>query len=178
MERETKSMKIQKNWAIILTVIAAALLTACGKAQTPEVNEPPVETAAQTTPVEVTEETTEPTEDANAALTNIWSIMDNECVEEIPILPGLLLDDIKGWMKETEYKEIKLYQRTNWRTVRLGVYGDMAMAQVSVDDETLVWNIRMEKSDSIRDTKTNPLCGTHRGLLYIRTLHNIKTEKV
>lgn len=90
----------------------------------------------------------------NEALTNVWRIVENDCVDEIPIMPGLLLDDIKDWMKETEYKEARLYQRTNWKNARLGVFGDMAVAQISMDDEDLVWNVRMEKADK-RENKTN-----------------------
>lgn len=100
-------------------------------------------------------ETTNPhTMDVNEALTNVWRIVENDCVDEVPILRGLMLDDIMDWMEQTEFKEMRLYQRTNWNTVRLGTIGDMAVAQFSLDDEDLVWNVRMEKSTK-RENRTS-----------------------
>jgi len=112
---------------------------------------------AVTTEPTLPPETEPPKIPVNEALSNIWDIMDNECVEEIPILPGLLLDDIEDWMEETEFKEIKLHQRTYWNTVRLGVYEDMAVARISMlegdnfSGEELVWNVRMEKADKLEN---------------------------
>ena len=147
-------MKHTKRLLVLL--IVAVLFAGCDKA----------EPAALETTVVVTEETIVPTEaiettmpavDVNEALSNVWDIMDNACVEEIPILPGLLLDDIEDWMETTEFTEIKLYQRTYWNTVRLGVYEDVAVAQISMLEgdnftgEDLVWNVRMEKADKLEN---------------------------
>lgn len=154
---------MKKAARLVTVLVLAALLAACGKVETlqPETTKEEV-TTETTIPTEettaaTTEETTEPTVSVNEALSNVWDIMDNECVEEIPILPGLLLDDIKDWMKETEFTEIKLYQRTYWNTLRLGTYGDMAVARISMLEgdnftgEELAWNVRMEKSDKLEN---------------------------
>ena len=151
-------MKCTKMLLVLLAL--AVLLVGCGKSEPAADNTVAAQTDAAVPVEEVTEETTEatmPTVDVNEALSNVWDIMDNECVEEIPILPGLLLDDIEEWKKTTEFTEIKLEQRTYWDTVRLGVYGDMAVAQISMvkennfDGEELVWNVRMEKADKLEN---------------------------
>lgn len=150
---------MKKYIALLLTL--CLLLCSCGAQQAPI--DPAVEdsispaTEVPTVPEETAAPYVESGINYNEYLTNIWDIMDNECVEEIPILPGLLLDDIADWMEETEFKEIKLHQRTYWDSVRLGVYEEIAVAQISMlksnnlDGETLVWNVRMEKSDSLKN---------------------------
>lgn len=137
---------------LLVLLILAVLLAGCGKVESGADNTVAAQTDVAVSVEEVAEETTESTKplvDVNEALSNVWDIMDNEYVEEIPILPGLLLDDIEDWMETTEFTEMKLYQRTKWDSVRLGVYEDIAVAQYIMDiDEDLVWNVRMEKSDT------------------------------
>ena len=122
-----------------------------------EATEPPTVFTTEPESIPATEPATEPVLSVNEALSNVWDIMDNACVEEIPILPGLLKDDIKDWMEQTPFTEIKLYQRTDWNSVRLGVYGDVAVAQISmlkgdnITGEELVWNVRMEKADKLEN---------------------------
>lgn len=145
----------------LFPVILCLVLTACGGNTAGETT-PPATTAPAIEPVstEPPAETIPYVEsgvDYNEFLTNSWDIMDNVCIEEVPILPGLLLDDISYWMEETEFQEIKLHQRTHWNSVRLGVYEEIAVARISMlksnnlDGETLVWNVRMEKSDSLKN---------------------------
>lgn len=145
---------------LLVLLVLAVLLVGCGESEPAADNTAAVHTDAAVSVKETTEETTEttmPAVDVNEALSNVWNIMDNECVEEIPILPGLLLDDIKEWVQSTEFTEIKLEQRTYWDTVRLGTYGDVAVAQISMvkennfDGEELVWNVRMEKADKLEN---------------------------
>ena len=85
-----------KYTKILLVLLAMAiLLVGCGKAGPVADNSVAAQTDAAFPVTEETAETTMPTVDVNEALSNVWDIMDNACVEEIPILPGLLLDDIK-----------------------------------------------------------------------------------
>lgn len=149
----------------ILFLLLITLLAGCANAA-PDESQPantptsvsteaPTEAPTEGTPVDSV--SNEPDLTVNEQLSNIWRIMDNECVEEISILPGLLLDDIEDWMDETPFKEIKLHQRTHWDSVRVGTFGDVAVAQISMLEgdnltgEELVWNVRMEKSDALKN---------------------------
>lgn len=97
----------------------------------------------------------EPDLAVNEALIDPWNIVDNDHVNETPIEPGLLLDDILDWAETTEFKEIQLHQRTYWDDVRLGEYQDVTVAEIVMTDDTnflsdaVKWNVRMEKSDAL-----------------------------
>ena len=104
---------------------------------------------------------TAPAVELKPTLTNVWDIMDNECVEEIELLRGLEVADIDAWQSDSEFKEIKLYQRTILETLRLGTVGDIAVAQFVTNPDVYqtdydysslpVWNVRMEKSDCLKN---------------------------
>lgn len=165
-----------KKLILLLMAIAVVLgMAACSDAETPIETVPPVPTepairvteAPTEAPAEVPSEPTIPPEteapeiSVNEALTNIWDIMDNECVEEIELLRGLEVNDIDNWQKSSPFKEIKLYQRTILETIRLGTVGDVAVAQFVTNPDVYqtdydysadpVWNVRMEKSDSLKN---------------------------
>lgn len=165
---------MKKNIVItIVILIVAVLVGTCfflkQDVETPQ--NPSISTETPTQTEEVLKPTTlSPTEDAsiqptqktpNEVLTDVWNIVDNEGVAETEILPGLLMDDIEKWMENTEFIEIKLYQRTKWDTVRLGVFNDVAVAEMTMDGDTdLIWNVRMEKSDS-HENKTSIIIPEH-----------------
>ena len=152
-----------KHLKLLLVLLALAiLLVGCKK------TEPYVESITEAKNIEATVETTvaleAPTEapkEKSIVLQNVWDIMDNEGIEEIELLKGLEVNDIDTWQKKSPFNEIKLYQRTIFETLRLGTVGDVAVAQfVTNPDEYQtdydysadpVWNVRMEKSDSLKN---------------------------
>ena len=142
---------------LILLLAVMLLLTGCGAEATPatETAAPAVAETALPAEAEETTESTEPTVNVNELLTNVWDILDNEAVEEIPLLPGLEMDDVQIWQETTRYQEIKLYQRTRVETIRMGQIGDVVVAQYAMDtdDPSLLWNVRMEPAESL-DHKT------------------------
>ena len=109
-------MKNSNTLTILLAaIVMTSVLTGCGNLPGGTTQAPSEELLSEKTsssdtiaPSEAEETTVPPTIDVNEALTNVWRIVENDCVDEIPIMPGLLLDDIKDWMKETEYKEARL----------------------------------------------------------------------
>ena len=143
---------------LILLLAVMLLLTGCGTEATPatETAAPAVAETALPAEAEETTESTEPTVNVNELLTNVWDILDNEAVEEIPLLPGLEMDDVQIWQETTRYQEIKLYQRTRVDTIQLGQIGDVVVARYAMDtdDPSLLWNVRMEPTESL-DHKTS-----------------------
>lgn len=153
-----KPMKI-----LLVLLVLAVLLVGCGKteASVESVTETPKETVETTVATEAIPETTEITEGSSIVLQNVWDIMDNEGVEEIEFLKGLEVSDIDRWQKSSPFKEIKLYQRTIHETLRLGTIGNVTVAQFVTNPDNYqtdydysgdpVWNVRMEKSDSLKN---------------------------
>lgn len=144
----------------LLTLLAVAILLAgCSKTEPAVVDTEEMQATTEVTvSTESGGETTVSIPDIDIApLSNVWSIVDSEGVEEIELLRGLEKDEIDKWSKNTEFTEIKLYQRTYWDSVRLGVYGDMAVAQMAMagandwECEDVVWNVRMEKTDGLEN---------------------------
>ena len=155
-----------KRMNVLLVLLAlAVLLVGCGKTEASVESvtetETPKETVETTVATEAIPETTKITEGSSIVLQNVWDIMDNEGVEEIEFLKGLEVSDIDRWQKSSPFKEIKLYQRTIYETLRLGTIGDVAVAQFVTNpdeyqtdydySEDPVWNVRMEKSDGLKN---------------------------
>ncbi len=154
-----------KHIKLISLLLLAAFLVGCGKTETTaeSVTETEIlEVAAETSvATEASPETTETIEEEPIVLPNVWDIVDNDGIEEIKLLRGLEIDDIDIWQKDSPFKEIKLYQRTIHKTLRLGTIGNVAVAEfVTNPDEYQtdydysadpVWNVRMEQSDSLQN---------------------------
>ena len=139
----------------------AALISGCaGVKPEPETAVP--EMAESSVSTEAPSENVDTVEAEPLVPFNIWDIMDNEGVEEIELLRGLEVADIDAWQKNSPFSEIKLYQRTILETLRLGTVGDVVVAQFVSNPDVYqtdydysgdpVWNVRMEKSDSLKNT--------------------------
>lgn len=143
-----------KNWMIAGILLLALALTSCAntEAAQPTAAEVPTVIPQESIPAPETEAATVPLE-----LSNPWDIMGNPEVEEIPLLRGLEVDGVKQWMESTEFQEIKLYQRTHLKSIRLGTCGDVVVAQMSMcgdnewETDGVIWNVRMEKADKLEN---------------------------
>jgi PBP1b-binding outer membrane lipoprotein LpoB len=159
-----------KKWMIAVILLLALALTSCANAEAaqPTAAEEPTVTSQESIPAPETETATvnsqesTPVPETEAAtvpleLSNPWDIMDNPEVEEIPLLRGLEVEGLKQWMESTEFQEIKLYQRTHLKSIRLGTCGDVAVAQMSMcgdnewETDGVIWNVRMEKADKLEN---------------------------
>ena len=140
-------MKSRINLAIVLTAIAmATMLTSCGNTKdvTPEV--PTKITTSETT---MSTETTEESPIINAIqFENLFDILDNPNVEVVKPKEKM---DILNVLDEMGFTDIDLFKNTKKDTVHIGIAGDVVVAQFEVEEDNLVWNVRMEKANSLEN---------------------------
>lgn len=132
--------------AVIVVTVMSSMLTGCGnpKDVTPEV--PTEVTTSETT---MPTETTEESPIINAIqFENLFDILDNPNVEVVKPKEKM---DILNVLDEMGFTDIDLFKNTKKDTVHIGIAGDVVVAQFEVEEDNLVWNVRMEKANSLEN---------------------------
>ena len=140
-------MKRSKILAIVLTAITVvSMLTSCSSSGsvTSEVSTEAV-VSEDTIPTEVTEKVTVV---SGSQFENPFDILDNPNVEQVE-LKGYL--HVYTVLNSMGFTDIDLFKDTKKDTVRIGIVDDIAVGQFEVDNDNLVWNVRMEKADGIEN---------------------------
>ena len=137
-EKAGKGASCMKHAKILLALlIAVILLVGCGKME-----------GDGSSPVTEMSDSTASAPNLNESLDHIWNIMENEAVEAQALLPGQIVDDLDALTERMGFTEIKLYQRANMESIKVGVVGDAVVATLCMDGDDVLWNVRMEKADA------------------------------
>ena len=110
---------------------------------------PEVPTKITTSETTMSTETTEESPIINAIqFENLFDILDKPNVEVVKPKEKM---DILNVLDEMGFTDIDLFKNTKKDTVHIGIAGDVVVAQFEVEEDNLVWNVRMEKANSLEN---------------------------